>query len=108
MIRRPPRSTLFPYTTLFRSFAIRAAAWELTGRTMGVIGMGGTGVEVARRAQAFGMRVIATHPGPVDQPSFVEALWRPDRFHDFLQEAGVVGVTGPLTAGTRGMLDREG
>src|SRR2546427_8953681 len=26
MIRRPPRSTLFPYTTLFRSFANRAAA----------------------------------------------------------------------------------
>src|SRR2546422_11548404 len=26
MIRRPPRSTLFPYTTLFRSHAIRAAA----------------------------------------------------------------------------------
>src|SRR2546425_9050245 len=29
MIRRPPRSTLFPYTTLFRSKAIRAAVQEL-------------------------------------------------------------------------------
>src|SRR3989441_1701463 len=29
MIRRPPRSTLFPYTTLFRSQAIRAAVQEL-------------------------------------------------------------------------------
>src|SRR5258706_9764531 len=27
MIRRPPRSTLFPYTTLFRSTAPRVAAW---------------------------------------------------------------------------------
>src|SRR3712207_8290484 len=26
MIRRPPRSTLFPYTTLFRSFEARAAS----------------------------------------------------------------------------------
>src|SRR3989442_8948973 len=26
MIRRPPRSTLFPYTTLFRSLILRAAA----------------------------------------------------------------------------------
>src|SRR2546427_8709805 len=26
MIRRPPRSTLFPYTTLFRSFAFRQVA----------------------------------------------------------------------------------
>src|SRR3989454_11347516 len=42
MIRRPPRSTLFPYTTLFRSLAavvwIAAglAAWRLRGRIPGV------------------------------------------------------------------------
>src|SRR5256885_9775979 len=29
MIRRPPRSTLFPYTTLFRSAVLRRRAWEL-------------------------------------------------------------------------------
>src|SRR3712207_8764329 len=29
MIRRPPRSTLFPYTTLFRSLAARRRDWEL-------------------------------------------------------------------------------
>src|SRR6266566_6546468 len=28
MIRRPPRSTLFPYTTLFRSFCIGQAVWR--------------------------------------------------------------------------------
>src|SRR3712207_9106551 len=28
MIRRPPRSTLFPYTTLFRSFAYTPEAWQ--------------------------------------------------------------------------------
>src|SRR5258708_17797125 len=27
MIRRPPRSTLFPYTTLFRSHALRGCIW---------------------------------------------------------------------------------
>src|SRR5438105_8546269 len=31
MIRRPPRSTLFPYTTLFRSAAIRAVGVETGG-----------------------------------------------------------------------------
>src|SRR2546422_5339284 len=30
MIRRPPRSTLFPYTTLFRSLLGRAGAHEVT------------------------------------------------------------------------------
>src|SRR2546422_4311494 len=32
MIRRPPRSTLFPYTTLFRSSASRFGAWQLPSR----------------------------------------------------------------------------
>ena len=38
---------------------IRARSWELAGMTLGVFGLGGTGVEVARRAQGFGMRTLA-------------------------------------------------
>src|SRR3712207_9440785 len=33
MIRRPPRSTLFPYTTLFRSVPRRHGGWRTSGRT---------------------------------------------------------------------------
>src|SRR5258706_9719096 len=36
MIRRPPRSTLFPYTTLFRSFPISSTAW-FTARAVSAI-----------------------------------------------------------------------
>src|SRR3989449_3468334 len=47
MIRRPPRSTLFPYTTLFRSLRIVAAAREEFSRR----GFDGARVEqIARRA----------------------------------------------------------
>src|SRR5258706_11809555 len=35
MIRRPPRSTLFPYTTLFRSISERLAAWGFGERLAG-------------------------------------------------------------------------
>src|SRR5690349_24178783 len=31
MIRRPPRSTLFPYTTLFRSWKTSSSSWSLRG-----------------------------------------------------------------------------
>src|SRR5258705_1034470 len=48
MIRRPPRSTLFPYTTLFRSngdtLSINAASWSNTGTisvTGGTLNLGG-------------------------------------------------------------------
>src|SRR5258708_4695230 len=46
MIRRPPRSTLFPYTTLFRSTV------EATLATIGVIAGDGVGPEVVREALA--------------------------------------------------------
>src|SRR2546427_4230868 len=36
MIRRPPRSTLFPYTTLFRSVRLRAAD-ERLGERLGLV-----------------------------------------------------------------------
>src|SRR5438046_8014940 len=35
MIRRPPRSTLFPYTTLFRSLTIAVSATRAPGETVG-------------------------------------------------------------------------
>src|SRR2546422_8509518 len=35
MIRRPPRSTLFPYTTLFRSLAVEADGFQLIHATFG-------------------------------------------------------------------------
>src|SRR2546430_8886498 len=53
MIRRPPRSTLFPYTTLFRSGGVAVAARELVedpGHDLGV-GVDVGGGDVAVRAQ---------------------------------------------------------
>src|SRR3712207_8753353 len=40
MIRRPPRSTLFPYTTLFRSLIIRAVAGERGDRSVNLVEQG--------------------------------------------------------------------
>src|SRR5437016_11137056 len=37
MIRRPPRSTLFPYTTLFRSRRLRGLVERVTQRSLGVL-----------------------------------------------------------------------
>ena len=85
--------------------AIRAAAWELTGRTMGIVGLGGTGVEVARRAAAFGMHVIAVDPEPVFKPAFVAEVWGMYRFYDLLARSDVVAIGAPLTPQTRGMFN---
>src|SRR2546429_3287686 len=50
MIRRPPRSTLFPYTTLFRSAifsAVRASGGRLRDQQVVILGAGSAGIGVA-------------------------------------------------------------
>ena len=86
---------------------IRARSWELAGMTLGVFGLGGTGVEVARRAQGFGMRTLALDTEDVKKPPFVEEVWAPDRFYDLLEESDVVVICLPLTDETRGIFDAK-
>ncbi len=82
---------------------------ELFGERLLVVGLGGTGMETARRAHAFGMRVTATRrhvEGP--KPDFVESMHPPEALHELLPEADWVAVCVPLTSGTRDLFsDRE-
>ncbi len=86
---------------------MRRFAWELTDLTMGIVGLGGTGVEMARRAHGFGMRNIAVDPEDVARPDFVEEVWKMDKFDDLLAESDVVAICCPLTDETRGMFNLE-
>src|SRR5256885_4138109 len=71
MIRRPPRSTLFPYTTLFRSLALQARLLRVLAERE-VLPIGAT------RAQKVDVRVIAaTHAD-------LTSLVREGRFRDDL------------------------
>ena len=86
--------------------ATRDMSWELLGSTMGIVGLGGTGREVAARALGFGMRVIAVDPMDVDLPSGVEYCRKMDGLGDLLEESDVVAICAPLTPETEGMFDR--
>ena len=87
--------------------SIRLAAWELGERTLGIVGLGGTGIEVARRAQGFQMRVIAVDPESVDAPSFVHEIWKMDRFDDLLLQSDIVCICAPLTPETESMFNES-
>jgi phosphoglycerate dehydrogenase-like enzyme len=78
---------------------------ELAGRTLGVVGFGTIGREVARRAQAFGMDVRYTGRRRLDPAEEAAAgvAWR--RLDDLLAEADVVSLHVPLTRETRHLLD---
>jgi phosphoglycerate dehydrogenase-like enzyme/glyoxylase-like metal-dependent hydrolase (beta-lactamase superfamily II) len=77
---------------------------ELHGKNMLVVGLGGIGTQIARRAHAFGMRVMAIDANEdLVRPSFVFSLDGPPRLKDKLPQADVVVLACPLTAETRGM-----
>jgi phosphoglycerate dehydrogenase-like enzyme len=86
--------------------SIRKEQWELWEQTLGIVGFGGTGREVARRALGFGMRVLAVDIEEVPPEPGV-TLWRNDRFHDLLGESDVVVICLPLTKATHHLFTRD-
>jgi len=72
---------------------------------MGVVGFGGTGRAMARRAVAFGMEVIACDVVAVPPSDGVADVWSMDRLDELLAASDVVAVGAPLTSETRGLFD---
>src|ERR1051325_3177464 len=79
---------------------------ELSGKTLGIIGLGRIGTRVAARARAFEMRVIAYDPY-IPPTVFDKAGAERVTLDDLLARADVITVHTPLTDETRGMLGPE-
>jgi phosphoglycerate dehydrogenase-like enzyme len=92
--------------------SVRAGAWDrrpvrpLRGATLGIVGLGRCGRAVARRALAFGMRVIAcSRSADIDSgdgPAIARVA-----LEDLLGESDAVSLHLPLSAATRGLFDRR-
>ena len=80
--------------------------WEVKGRTLLVAGLGGIGTEVAKRAHALGMTVIATRNSGTDGPDYVAEVGLPDKLLAFAGRADVIVSTLPLTPETKGLMNR--
>ena len=86
---------------------IRSGRWsaseglELAGRTLGVVGVGGVGSEMARIAAAVGMRVLAWNRSglPADVPA------RPAQLDELLATCDAVSLHVALVEQTRGLID---
>src|SRR5207237_667904 len=80
---------------------------DLEGKTVLVVGLGGIGTEVARRAHAFGMRVTATRASGRTGPDYVSYVGLPDELLELAREADFVVNCAPLTPQTPGICNGE-
>jgi phosphoglycerate dehydrogenase-like enzyme len=80
---------------------------DLDGKTVLVVGLGGIGTEVARRAHALGMRVIATRASGRNGPDYVSYVGLPDELLKLAKDADLVVNCTPLTPQTTGIFNRE-
>ncbi len=79
--------------------------WLLKGRTLGLVGVGTIGAEIARRAEAFGMRVIALRRRPAyGVIGHVERVYGRAELEDFLGQCQVLVICAPLTPETHSLM----
>ncbi len=78
---------------------------ELAGKTLGVLGLGRIGSEVARRALAFGMKVLAYDPFLTDARARALGIGLVAELDAVYRDADFITVHMPVTDQTRGMLN---
>jgi glyoxylate reductase len=76
---------------------------DVTGKTLGIVGMGRIGQAVAQRAQGFHMPVIYASRRPCHSPPGVSA-WTHRSLHDVLKNSDFVSLHVPLTEATRHLI----
>ncbi|HEX6939990.1 MAG TPA: D-2-hydroxyacid dehydrogenase [Longimicrobiales bacterium] len=85
--------------------AVDAPVREVAGSTVGIVGYGGIGREVAKRARAFGARVIALKRRPARPERDVEIVYGRDGLERILEESDYIVLSAPETPETQGLID---
>ena len=74
------------------------------GKTIGIIGLGKSGMEIAWRCRALGMDVIAVDAHDVEAEPVLEDVWPLSRLNELLESSDFVVVTVPYTPANENML----
>ena len=82
-------------------------AFDLTGKTLAILGMGGIGTRIAELTQGFPMRVIYHNRRPAEGAPSWATYYPKERLAEFLKEADVLAVSVPLRQETEGLVGEE-
>lgn len=80
---------------------------EIDGFKMGIVGLGGIGMEMVKRAKGFDMHVIAVDAYRTEKPDNVDELMPMDKLKDLMSRVDVVMIACPLTEETRGLINAD-
>ena len=75
--------------------------FELCGKTLGIIGLGRIGKEVAKRAESFGMIIL------VYDPYITNSKYKMVKLHSLLKQSDIISLHIPLDDTTRSLLDKK-
>jgi phosphoglycerate dehydrogenase-like enzyme len=89
-----------------QSKCTRRVATPLTGQTLGILGLGAVGQDVARLATALGMKVIGTKRNPTPLPGLAEVL-PPEQTNEVLAQSDFVVLLLPATPQTENFINAE-
>jgi len=81
--------------------------FELGGQTLGIVGMGAIGEELARKAHGIGMRVLGIQRHPAAKPKYLAELLASDDLPQVLTECDHLALCLPLTPATKYTIDRD-
>jgi phosphoglycerate dehydrogenase-like enzyme len=81
-------------------------ATPLSGQTLGILGLGAIGQDLARMAGAIGMRVIGTKRVPAELPGLAE-VFSPERTDEVLEQSDFVVLLLPATPQTENFINAE-
>lgn len=84
----------------------RVPSDEIHNKTIGILGLGSIGREIAKKAKAFGMNVLAMKREQTSE-LFVDRLYKPHELPELLQQCDFVVVSLPLTEETQHLLTLE-
>lgn len=81
---------------------------ELSGKTLGVIGLGTIGREIAKRANCFEMRVVGTRRSRnAPKPEYIDSLVAPQNTKELFENSDFVVIQLPLTNDTEGFVGED-
>src|SRR6266487_4621727 len=98
-------------TSILESRLAGVLGSELQGKNITIIGLGATGLEVAKRSKSFGMHVVAMTKNPSlkkpEKEYFVDSVGGLETLSESLARADYVTLHTPLTAETRSMIGKK-